>query len=187
MGTDLPAAYIFHLGNNAAYKNRVGVVKVFARLRDCVNLHLVLAGPPPTPELLAAAAGLARVHFMGPVGDRQLAELYRRATMLLFPSRYEGYGSPVLEAMALGCPVVCSTAPSLLEVAAEAALFAPADDPDALAAHCRSLLADESLRTRMVERGRLRAAAFDVATMGRSLMEWYETALNKMRTKEAHD
>ena len=66
------------------------------------------------PELRQAAAGLDRVHFAGPVNDGQLGELYRRAALLLFPSRYEGYGSPVLEAMALGCPVVCSTAPSCM-------------------------------------------------------------------------
>ena len=185
-GIDLPACFIFHLGNNAPYKNRIGAVKVFARLRDREDLHLVLAGPPPTPELLAAAAGLERVHVVGPVGDRHLRELYGRAALLLFPSRTEGYGSPVLEAMALGCPVVCSDAPALVEVAGDAALFAPAEDPDALAARCRVLLADEALRRRMIERGRTRAASFDVAGMGKSLMEWYKKTMDALATKETH-
>jgi glycosyltransferase involved in cell wall biosynthesis len=175
-GLELPASFIFHLGNNAAYKNRAGVVAAFARLRDCPGLHLVMAGPPPPTELRAAAAGVDRVHFAGPVDDAQLHELYRRAALLLFPSRYEGYGSPVLEALALGCPVVCSSAPSLVEIAGAAALYAPAEDAAALAAQCRSLLADDVLRRRQIARGRERAAAFDIATMGRSLLEWYRRA-----------
>lgn len=180
------ARFILHVGNNAAYKNRRGVLDVFSHLRDCVDLHLVLAGPPPLPELRAVAKGLCRVHFAGPVNDAQLSGLYHRAALFLFPSLYEGYGMPVLEAMAAGCPVVCSTAAALVAVAADAALFASADDPDAMATQCRSLLSDESLRQRMVECGRIRAATFDIDSMGRSLMGWYKTVLNAVRTKESH-
>jgi glycosyltransferase involved in cell wall biosynthesis len=177
------ARFILHVGHNAAYKNRAGTVDVFARLRDVPDLHLVLVGPPPSPELRAAAARLAHVHFAGPVDDAALHELYRRAALFLFPSLYEGYGMPVLEAMAAGCPVVCSATPALVEVAGEAALCAPATDPDALAAACRSLLADDALRRRLVERGRARAAGFDVASLGRSLLKCYEQALER---KESH-
>lgn len=182
---DLPPGdrFILHVGHNAAYKNRVGVVDVFARLGDVPDLHLVLVGPPPPPDWRARAAGLAHVHFAGSVGDAALHDLYRRAALFLFPSLYEGYGMPVLEAMAAGCPVVCSTAPALVEVAGEAALTAPATDSEALAAACRSLLADEDLRRRQVERGRVRAAGFDVASLGRSLLKCYEQALER---KEPH-
>ena len=177
------ARFILHVGHNAAYKNRAGVVDVFARLGDVPDLHLVLVGPPPAPEWRARAAALAHVHFAGPVDDAALHDLYRRAALFLFPSLYEGYGMPVLEAMAAGCPVVCSTAPALVEVAGEAALAAPASDPAALAAACRSLLADEALRRRLIERGRARAAGFDVASLGRSLLKCYEQALER---KESH-
>ena len=182
---DLPPGvrFILHVGHNAAYKNRAGVVDVFARLDDLPDLHLVLVGPPPTPELRARSAALAHVHFAGPVDDAALHDLYRRAALFLFPSLYEGYGMPVLEAMAAGCPVVCSTAPALVEVAGAAALCAPATDPEALAAACRSLLADEALRRRQIERGRVRAAGFDVASLGRSLLKCYEQALER---KEPH-
>ena len=185
-GLDPSARFILHVGNNAAYKNRVGVLDVFARLADVPDLQLVLVGPPPPKALRAAAARLARVHFTGPVNDAQLHGLYRQAAVFLFPSRYEGYGMPVLEAMAAGCPVVCSTAPALVEVAGDAARFAPASDPAALAAHCRSLLADQALRRTMVERGRARAASFDVASMGRSLMKWYDQAFAALEKKESH-
>lgn len=182
-----PAArVILHVGNNAAYKNRLGVLDVFFRLRDLGDVHLVMAGPPPTGALRAAARRLDRVHFVGPVDDAQLNGLYRRAAVFLFPSLYEGYGMPVLEAMASGCPVVCSTAPSLVEVAGDAARFASASNSDALAAHCRTLLADDALRQQLVAAGRARAACFDVALMGRSLMKWYEQALAALEKKESH-
>lgn len=169
--------FILHVGHNAAYKNRAGVLDVFARLRDVPDLHLVLVGPPPAPELLSRAAALANVHFAGPVDDAALHDLYRRAALFLFPSLYEGYGMPVLEAMASGCPVVCSTAPALVEVAGEAVLCAPATEPEALAAHGRRVLADGPLRIRMRECGRSRAATFTVSSLGRSLLKCYEQAL----------
>ena len=177
------ARFILHVGHNAPYNNRLGVVDVYARLRDMPDLHLVLAGPPPMRELRARSAGLANVHFAGPVDDAALHDLYRRAALLIFPSLYEGYGMPVLEAMAAGCPVVCSTAPALAEVAGAAALFASASDAGALAAQCRILLTDEALRRRLVAGGRARAAGFDVASLGRSLLKCYEQALER---KEAH-
>ena len=182
-GLEPPARIMLHVGNNAAYKNRAGVLEVFACLGDQRDLHLVMVGPPPPPEWRAAAARLARVHFVGPVADAALYDLYRRAALFLFPSLYEGYGMPVIEAMAAGCPVVCSTAPALVEVAGAAALFAPAFDPAALAAPCRTLLADEALRRRLIAAGQARAAAFDVASLGRSLLEWYEQALER---KDSH-
>ncbi len=185
-GFDWPESFVLHVGNNAAYKNRAGVLEVFSRLRDRPDLHLVMAGPWPSSELRTAAAGLARVHWVGPVGDAQLGGLYQRAAFFLFPSRYEGYGMPVLEAMAAGCPVVCSTASALVEVAGAAALTAPADDPDALAAQGRALLDDPALRERMAGLGRARAAAFDIASMGRSLLKWYEQALTALEKKKIH-
>ncbi len=177
------ARFILHVGHNAAYKNRAGVVDAFARLGDVPDLHLVLVGPPPTSELRARSAALAHVHFAGPVDDAALHDLYRRAALFLFPSLYEGYGMPVLEAMAAGCPVVCSTASALVEVAGAAALSAPATEPAALAAQCRTLIADEVLRRRLAERGHARAAGFDVASLGRSLLKCYERALER---KESH-
>lgn len=185
-GFDLPARFVLHVGNNADYKNRTGVLEVFSRLRREPDLHLVMAGPPPDRRLRAAAARLTRVHFLGPVSDAQLNGLYHRAALFLFPSMYEGYGMPVLEAMAAGCPVVCSTASALAEVAGGAALCAPAAEPGALADHCRALLGDEVLRQRMIDLGQARAAAFDIASMGRSLLKWYDQAHGALEKKESH-
>ena len=183
-GFGWPARFILHVGNNAAYKNRMGVLDVFSRLRTFADLHLVLAGPPPTRQMRAAAARLGRVHFAGLVDDAQLNGLYHRAALFLFPSLYEGYGMPVLEAMAAGCPVVCSTVPALSEVAGEAALAA--SEPESLAEQCRILLVDETLRQRMIGRGKIRAASFSIASMGQSLMKWYAQALDALK-KESHE
>jgi glycosyltransferase involved in cell wall biosynthesis len=176
---DLPDPYILHVGNNAAYKNRLGVLEVFARLADIPGLHLVMAGPPPTSDMLHRAHAVRRVLFINDATDAVLATLYRRAGLLLFPSLYEGFGMPVLEAMAAGCPVVCSTAGSLPEVAGGAALMASPEDVHALAAHCRCLLLDNAQRGAMIAKGRIRASSFTLEKMGAELVKWYKESAGR--------
>lgn len=174
-----PARFLLHVGHNAPYKNRAGAIEVFRRLcaqatdpSGLRDLHLLLAGPPPTPELRAFATAVPRVRFLENVSDAALAALYRDAALLLFPSLYEGFGMPILEAMSQGCPVVCSDAPALLEVAGGAALAAPARDPDALADQCLEILRNPACRAHLCETGRRRAAEFTASRMGRQLWDW---------------
>lgn len=169
----LPARYLFHVGNNACYKNRSGVLDVFERLQDLEDVHLVLAGPAPAATLRCKAGRMRRVHFLTDVSDAGLAALYRNAAVFLFPSLYEGFGMPVLEAMAAGCPVVCSAAASLPEVVGGAALMAPPDDVEQLARHCRSLLTDASIRDRQVDRGVRQCALFTMKRLENELRQWY--------------
>lgn len=176
---DLPARYILHVGNNAAYKNRGGVLEIFAQLADLADVHLVMVGPAPNQALRERASHLERVVFLADVGDAVLAQLYRRARLLLFPSLYEGFGMPVLEAMAAGCPVVCSDGGSLPEVAGDAALIAKVGDVKGLAGHCRAVLSDAELRARLVEKGRAHAAGFTMQRFADSLMGWYGKTLEK--------
>ena len=171
----LPEKFVLHIGNNAAYKNRMGALRVFARLADMKDLWLIMAGPPPTDALRAEAAKRRRVRFMVDISDADLAALYQRATLLLFPSLYEGFGIPVREAQAAGCPVVCSTAASLPEVAGHAALMADPKDEEGLAAHCRTLLSDDALRSHLVEKGKAFATAFTMERFGADLCGWYES------------
>ena len=130
------SVYILHVGNNSFYKNRAGVLRVFARIHDKLGIELKMAGPPPGPELTNLIRELRierHVHFVINPEDDQLKLLYLKAALLLFPSIYEGFGWPPLEAMTCGCPVVCSTAGSLPEVVGDAALKCHAENYDQMA------------------------------------------------------
>lgn len=178
----LPERFLLHIGNNAPYKNRRGALEAFRRLTDDVALHLVMAGPPPDPALQEYARGISRVHFLEQVDDQLLYQLYRRARVMLFPSWYEGFGMPVMEAMAAGCPVVCSTGGALAETAGDAALTAEPGDYDQMAAHCRALLRQPELRTAVIDRGYRRASRFTLASMGENLVRWYRNCIATVKT-----
>lgn len=129
------------------------------------DLPLLCAGQPgwgdQDPLALAAAVGLApgRARLLGRVGDPDLAVLLDRATALVVPSRAEGFGLPLLEAMAVGTPVVTSDAPALVEVGGGAARVSPLEPP-ALARALADVVGDEGLRSRMAAAGRERAGAY---------------------------
>jgi glycosyltransferase involved in cell wall biosynthesis len=134
------------------HKNHERLFEAFALLRrERPELRLVLTGgghSGTTPE---------GVEVRGHVSLDELVSLYRRASALVFPSLYEGFGQPILEAMACGCPVVCSAIPALAEVAGDAArTFAP-DDPESIATAVREALANPGGYR---ERGIGRAAQF---------------------------
>ena len=109
------------------------------------------------------------------MSDAELRALYERALCLAFPSVYEGFGLPPLEAMASGCPAVVSRAGAMPEVCGDAALYCPPGDADTLAAHIASVAADDALRRSLVDRGRARARRFT----------WRQTALALARSLEA--
>lgn len=137
MATPLPAAegerlpgVMLHVGNNAFYKNRRGVLEVFARCRNARELWMI--GPQPDGELRGLAERLAvadRVRWMVDASDERLVDACRRASLMVFPSLYEGYGWPPLEAMALGLPVLASDRGSLPEIVGPCG---PGIDPGAI-------------------------------------------------------
>jgi alpha-1,3-rhamnosyl/mannosyltransferase len=135
-----------------------------------VQLPLVIAGPEREPAL---AAELRRrgADLRGYVEKRELAELYRGAVCLVVPSRYEGFGLPVLEAMASGVPVVAARDPALMEVAADAAVYA--DQGDLAGAILRAVERRADLRTA----GLARAAQFSWAETARRTVEVYRELL----------
>lgn len=158
----LPERYLLHVGNRAEHKNVDLLLRVFAELaqRD-PDLHLVMsgAGLPDEPEKIAALGIEGRTHVLK-VSDAQLPGLYRGAQAFVFPSRYEGFGLPPLEAMAAGCPVLVSDTPALLEVVGDAAdVFAP-DDVDGAAALVERLLGDPAHAAARRAEGRRRAGEF---------------------------
>jgi len=167
-GLDRP--YLLYLGGLDRRKNVDCLIKAFAMLRrgrdlpHClVIVGAVRAGQPlfydPRPDV--ERLGIAEtVRFLGVVGDDDVRALYGRADTFVFPSLYEGFGLPPLEAMACGAPVVCSCASSLPEVVGEAGLLFDPNDPLALAEMLRRVLTDQELRQDLKRRGPKQAAAF---------------------------
>jgi glycosyltransferase involved in cell wall biosynthesis len=162
----LAGPYLLGLGTLEPRKNLPDLIAAFAELADEVPHTLVLAGLPGwgsgavADALRANSAVAGRVRLAGWVPEADKAALFTGADAFAYPSRYEGFGLPVLEAMACGTPVVTTTGGSLPEVAGDAALLIEPGDRDALAAALRRLLAEPATRETLVARGRERAASW---------------------------
>lgn len=162
----LPEAYVLYVGINKPHKNLPRLVEAFAQVaREAPDAALVLAGRPdpryPEAETRIRELGLTeRVRLLGDVAEADLPALYSGAAVFAFPSLYEGFGFPVLEAMACGAPVVASNASSLPEVVGSAGCLVPPDDSHALARAIVAVLQDGRLWTRLHQAGQARAATF---------------------------
>jgi glycosyltransferase involved in cell wall biosynthesis len=159
------APYLLCVGNRKPHKNLAAAVEVLARLRsdDAPGLRLVIAGQRmgevDEVHARAAALGIAdAIVDVGEVDDALLAALYAGAEVFLFPSLYEGFGLPVLEAMACGAPVVASDRSAIPEAVGDAGALVDPEDHVATAAAVRRLMVDAGHRAEMVRRGRARAA-----------------------------
>jgi glycosyltransferase involved in cell wall biosynthesis len=170
--------YALFVGALQRRKDPLAAIDALALLGD-VDLRLVFAGPDKggrvEAERVAERNGVqARVEFHGHVPQEELAALYRGAACLVFPSRYEGFGLPVLEAMASGTPVVATTAGALPEVAGDAAILVEERNPVALAGGIERALAD---RERLVAAGLERAQQFSWAETARRTLDVYRELL----------
>jgi glycosyltransferase involved in cell wall biosynthesis len=165
------------------YKNISGVLRVIAQLRaGGINVRLARSGDALAGEerKLVERLGLAeQVIELGRIDDADIPALYNAVDLLLFPSFYEGFGWPPLEAMASGTPVVCSRAGSLEEVVGDAALTADAEDTETLAWHAAAVLTEPKLRATLVERGLARAARFDWKRTAAEMLEVYREVAEK--------
>lgn len=149
--------YVLAVSSLSRHKNLEAVAEAI-RLLEPAGWDYVLAGPINPRVFGRSAEGTpARVVRLGYVNDGELRALYERAACLVYPSRYEGFGIPPLEAMACGCPVIASRAASLPEVCGNAALYVDPDDPRQLAAAIRRVLCEEGVGDDLRRRGRQRA------------------------------
>ncbi len=165
-GLGVRGPFVLTVGTLQPRKNIEAVVSAFERLvAQGADLALVLAGGAgwgerQTAERVRLSSARDRIVLAGHVTDAQLLALYRAALCFVFPSRYEGFGLPVLEAMAAGAPVVCSDRTSLPEVAGDAATLVAPDDVDGLERAIGLVASSPEARAAMVQRGLARAARF---------------------------
>jgi len=153
----LPERYVLYPANLWPHKNHARLLEAFAALGD-PDLWLVLTGQTYGRE--RELAGHERVRHLGHVAEHELAGLYRGAVAVVFPSLFEGFGLPPLEAMACGVPVAASDRGALAEVCGDAALMFDPEDPEAIADAMRRATTDDLLRARLRAVGLLHAARF---------------------------
>lgn len=171
---DLPVSnYFLYLGRGNPHKNVDRLIRAFAQLSQAKDYELWLAGsfdPRYTPRLqqLAISLGIqAQVKFLDYVPEQKLPRLLGRAIALVFPSLWEGFGLPVLEAMACGTPVITSNLSALKEVAESAAILVNPYETAEITAAMQDLLQDQGLRSYLRDRGLAKAKQFT----------WQQTAI----------
>jgi glycosyltransferase involved in cell wall biosynthesis len=160
-----PHEYLFFPAHTWYHKNHRAALAALRILRDThgVNLQLVCTGGPREAQAdvdAQIAKDRLPVRFLGYCDRSDLPSLYRNAAALVFPSLFEGFGMPVLEAMACGCPVVCSNTTSLPEIAGDAAVLVDPTDYDAIADGLARVLRDAALRKGLIARGLEQAQKF---------------------------
>lgn len=169
--------YFLSVGSLQPRKNLPTLIRAYSRLLELhpgVAERLVITGRDMNAGPIYGEAERlrrdGRIVFTGHVDDSELAALYRGATALAYPSIYEGFGLPPIEAMASGTPVVVADIPVTAEVAGEAAMRVPATDSEAWADALWRLCSDEGLRSRLAEAGRVRSRLFTWQGAARSVL-----------------
>jgi len=174
------AAFVLHIGSNLRRKNRECVLRAMANVAERWSGQLVFAGQPLSTELraLAGSLGIAgRIVEVEKPDNDQLEALYNAATALLFPSRFEGFGWPIIEAQASGCPVICSNREPFPEVAGDAAILCDADDDHAFGEAILQLAQSAERRTTLSEAGIVNARRYERSVMIRDFVSLYEAVV----------
>jgi len=190
----VPAPYLLMVGDLQPRKNQTGLIAAFEQLlRDQPHLphHLVLTGQDNffasrAKEAARQSSVPHRIHFTGFVPDSELPYLYAGCDLFVFPSLYEGFGMPILEAMACGRAVVCSNTTATVEVADGAAITCDPTSTAELVRAMRDVLVDGELRARMERLGVKRAARFQWKdTAAKTLTVYHEVAAVRRRSRSA--
>lgn len=185
-----PRPAVLTVGINKPHKNLETLVRAVAGLSPERRPLLVSAGPVdrrfPSLEALAKRHGVeADVRALGLVPEDRLAALYRSATLFAFPTRFEGFGLPLLEALALGVPAIASDLPVLREIAGDAARYCAPEDPAGWARAIAELTGDAAARATLARRGLERARAFDYRLAAEALLPHYQRLVPALGAGEA--
>ena len=186
-GIDGP--FLLSVGDLQPRKNHIGLIAAFAKLLGShprVPHHLVLAGQftwfAPKVKEAARLSGFGdRIHFPGFVSEEQLVALYNACECSVFPSFYEGFGLPILEAMACGCPVACSDTSAMPEVAADAGIYFRPDDTGQICRAMLDFILETELRRRTASLGIRRAAGFSWRKSASATLAVYREVCNAHR------
>lgn len=176
-----PRPYFLYVGRHDPYKNLQRAIAAFARLPRHLDCEFWIGGTFDrryTPDLQQQARELAlgdRVRFLDYVARDELPRLLNRAIALVFPSLWEGFGLPILEAMACGCPAIASNVASIPEVAGDAALLVPPQSVADIAAAMTQLASDETARSQLRAAGCRRSAEFSWEKTGQLTREALQT------------
>ena len=175
----LRGRYILAFSSQSSHKNVDRLVQAFrdARSRFALPHSLVLVGHPPNGTSVEAWSD-AGVLVAGRVDDTTLGDLYRRAEFLVFPSLYEGFGLPVIEAMSTGLPVACSSVAALPEIAGGAALLFDPTSVESIASAIATLAGDPELRRSLGQRGTARARLFSWEATANATVRAYRRCLS---------
>ncbi len=180
----LPTQFLLFVGGLGQRKNIAGLLRAYVRLVRTLPAapDLVVVGRhnallPPLQQMARSLEVADHVHFPGFIPTGDMPALLSAADLLIYPSFYEGFGLPVLEAMACGCPVVCSHTPALPEVGADAVHYCDPASPEDIAEKVRQVLANGALRTQLVERGLRRAQEFRMDRMAADVLGVYRHVL----------
>lgn len=169
----LPFPYLLCVGNRKRHKNEFRVVRAFAEANLDSRIHLVFTGDA-TSELrshIEANQLSSHVDFVGIIPESKLPALYRGADAVVFPSLYEGFGLPVLEALACGTPTVTSSVTAMPEVAGDAALLVDPTSVEQIAKAMKRILSDAALRQQLRYKGLARASEFSWASTAAKVSE----------------
>lgn len=177
----LPEQYFLYVGTQEPRKNLPRLIAAYARMASATACDLVVAGREgwkvEAIRTAVADAGCAdRIHFPGYVAQEALPAVLSAARAFVWPSLFEGFGLPPLEAMACGCPVLTSNTSSLPEVVGDAALLVDPEDTDAIAGALQQLAQDDACCSALRTRGLARAASFTWARTAQATFETYQHA-----------
>ncbi len=176
--------YILFVSTLEPRKNIIGLVKAFNLLKSTQHLphQLVLVGQKgwqvqPILQAIESSPWRNHIRHLDYLSDAQVAYCYQNADVFAYPSLYEGFGLPVLEAMTLGCPVVTANTSSLPEVAGDAAILVDPQNPEELAAALGLVIGDPALRHSLIDKGYRQAAKFSWTDTAKSTLEAYRSIL----------
>jgi glycosyltransferase involved in cell wall biosynthesis len=176
--------YVLYVGSLKPSKNIKGLLEVFIRVLDKIPHNLYIIGE--TQNIFSKKLGDKhlireippnRIKFFGYVEDNHLSRLYKNADCLIFPSFYEGFGIPLLEAMASGCPIVASNTSSIPEVVGDAAIMVNPLDYNEMATQVVRVVTDKELRTSLIKKGKERAKHFSWENSAKKIYKIFEELL----------